>query len=41
MTSNKTSGNGPLIIIGILFFVFGFVTWVNSVLIAFFKSAFA
>ena len=41
MTSNKTSGNGPLMIIGILFFVFGFVTWVNSVLIAFFKSAFA
>ena len=26
--------------IGILFFVFGFVTWVNSVLIAFFKDAF-
>lgn len=26
--------------IGILFFVFGFVTWVNSVLIAFFKAAF-
>lgn len=41
MTTNKTSVNGPLLIIGILFFVFGFVTWVNSVLIAFFKSAFA
>lgn len=41
MSSNKTTGNGPLLIIGILFFVFGFVTWVNSVLIAFFKSAFA
>jgi glucose/galactose transporter len=27
-------------IIGILFFVFGFITWVNSVLIAFFKDAF-
>ncbi|MEY4384691.1 MAG: hypothetical protein RI995_2233 [Bacteroidota bacterium] len=40
MTTNKTSVNGPLLIIGILFFVFGFVTWVNSVLIAFFKSAF-
>jgi glucose/galactose transporter len=26
--------------IGILFFVFGFITWVNSVLIAFFKDAF-
>lgn len=41
MTTNKTSVNGPLLIIGILFFVFGFVTWVNSVLIAFFKTAFA
>ncbi|MCR9064843.1 MAG: sugar MFS transporter [Cytophagales bacterium] len=30
----------PLIIIGILFFVFGFVTWVNGTLIAFFKKAF-
>jgi FHS family L-fucose permease-like MFS transporter len=39
MTNAKQS-NGPLIMIGILFFVFGFVTWVNSVLIAFFKEAF-
>lgn len=39
MTNTKQS-NGPLIMIGILFFVFGFVTWVNSVLIAFFKDAF-
>ncbi|WP_395767895.1 sugar MFS transporter [Aquirufa sp.] len=39
MTNSKQS-NGPLIMIGILFFVFGFVTWVNSVLIAFFKKAF-
>ncbi|PKK38342.1 glucose/galactose MFS transporter [Siphonobacter sp. SORGH_AS_0500] len=31
---------GPLIIIGVLFFIFGFVTWVNSVLIVFFKNAF-
>ena len=36
-TQNYT---GPLIIIGALFFIFGFVTWVNSVLIAFFKQAF-
>lgn len=36
-TQNYT---GPLLIIGALFFVFGFVTWVNSVLIAFFKQAF-
>ncbi|GAB2561152.1 sugar MFS transporter [Spirosoma areae] len=36
-TQNYT---GPLLIIGALFFIFGFVTWVNSVLIAFFKQAF-
>lgn len=36
-TKNYT---GPLLIIGALFFIFGFVTWVNSVLIAFFKQAF-
>ncbi|MVM37459.1 glucose/galactose MFS transporter [Spirosoma sp. HMF3257] len=30
-----------MLIIGALFFVFGFVTWVNSVLIAFFKQAFS
>ena len=40
MTTNSKSSNGPLMIIGILFFVFGFITWVNSVLIAFFKDAF-
>ena len=37
---NKTSSSksyGPMIIIGSLFFVFGFVTWVNSVLIPYFK----
>jgi glucose/galactose transporter len=40
-TSPKTSSYiGPLLIIGALFFIFGFVTWVNSVLIAFFKQAF-
>ncbi len=39
MKENK-SYIGPLIIIGILFFVFGFVTWVNGTLIAFFKKAF-
>ena len=32
---------GPMLIIGALFFVFGFVTWVNSVLITFFKQAFS
>lgn len=39
MKENK-SYTGPLIIIGLLFFVFGFVTWVNGTLIAFFKNAF-
>lgn len=39
MKENK-SYIGPLIIIGLLFFVFGFVTWVNGTLIAFFKTAF-
>ncbi len=36
----KTSSSksvGPMIIIGSLFFVFGFVTWVNSLLIPYFK----
>lgn len=37
-TSTHSSTNyGPMIIIGSLFFVFGFVTWVNSVLIPYFK----
>ena len=40
MTTTSKSSNGPLMMIGILFFVFGFITWVNSVLIAFFKDAF-
>ena len=38
---SATSYIGPLLIIGALFFIFGFVTWVNSVLIAFFKQAFS
>jgi FHS family L-fucose permease-like MFS transporter len=38
--NNANKSNGPLLMIGILFFVFGFVTWVNSVLIVFFKDAF-
>jgi len=36
----KKSFTTPLIIIGILFFIFGLVTWVNSVLIAFFQKEF-
>ncbi|GAB3922020.1 sugar MFS transporter [Larkinella terrae] len=40
-TRNSTSNYlGPLLIVGMLFFIFGFVTWVNGVLIAFFKQAF-
>lgn len=41
MTEQKNSNYlGPLMIIGVLFFVFGFITWVNGTLIAFFKKAF-
>lgn len=40
MNDKKPSSLGPLLIIGMLFFVFGFVTWVNGTLIAFFKKAF-
>ncbi len=38
--SNNKNYVGPLVIIGILFFVFGFITWVNAVLIPFFQKAF-
>jgi MFS transporter, FHS family, L-fucose permease len=41
MSNQKQSYVGPLIIIGLLFFVFGFVTWVNGTLITFFKKAFS
>src|SRR6218665_3256029 len=40
MEQNNKSYLGPLFLIGILFFVFGFVTWVNGTLISFFKQAF-
>ncbi len=36
-TPRATYTYGPMIIIGSLFFVFGFVTWINSVLIPYFK----
>ncbi|GAB3338428.1 sugar MFS transporter [Larkinella ripae] len=40
-TRNSTNSNFfPLVIIGVLFSIFGFTTWVNGVLIAFFKQAF-
>lgn len=36
----RHSSVGPMIIIGILFFIFGFVTWLNGPLITFVKLAF-
>jgi MFS transporter, FHS family, L-fucose permease len=40
MSNQNKNYVGPLMIIGMLFFIFGFVTWVNGTLIAFFKKAF-
>lgn len=37
--SQKTAGLSPIAIIGALFFVFGFITWLNSVLIPYLKIA--
>lgn len=36
---NKKSYLGPIFIIGILFFIFGFITWLNSILIPYLKIA--
>lgn len=38
MTSNQRSQLFPMMIIGSLFFIFGFVTWLNSVLIPFLQQ---
>ena len=38
-TSNRKSFVFPLIIIGALFFIFGFITWANSQLIPYLKIA--
>ncbi len=38
--SSNANYRYQITIIGVLFFVFGFVTWLNSVLISFFKQAF-
>jgi len=35
----KNSKNSPVTILGVLFFVFGFITWLNSVLIPYLKIA--
>jgi MFS transporter, FHS family, L-fucose permease len=40
MSNQKNSYLGPMIIIGTLFFIFGFVTWLNGPLITFVKLAF-
>jgi glucose/galactose transporter len=39
MNSNQKSYALPMIIIGVLFFIFGFVTWVNGTLIPYLKIA--
>ena len=39
MNQSRTSYTTPLILIGILFFIFGFVTWSNSQLIPYLKIA--
>lgn len=38
-TSVARNSLGPIFIIGILFFIFGFVTWTNSILIPYLKIA--
>ena len=37
--NNKRNQMGPIIIIGLLFFIFGFVTWLNATLIPYLKTA--
>jgi FHS family L-fucose permease-like MFS transporter len=37
--SDKTKGTNPIVLIGMLFFIFGFITWLNSVLIPYLKLA--
>ena len=39
-TADKEDTLGPMITIGLLFFIFGFVTWLNGPLITFVKLAF-
>lgn len=39
MTNQQKSNALPMIIIGALFFIFGFVTWLNSILIPFLQQA--
>ncbi|MES2265169.1 MAG: sugar MFS transporter [Bacteroidota bacterium] len=39
ISSNKKATLSPIFIIGMLFFIFGFITWLNSVLIPYLKLA--
>ena len=39
-SAEETSGLGPVFTLGLLFFIFGFVTWLNGPLISFVKLAF-
>jgi MFS transporter, FHS family, L-fucose permease len=39
MKEQMRSGTGPVFILGVLFFIFGFVTWLNGTLIPYFKIA--
>lgn len=39
LSENRQSTVGPMIIIGALFFIFGFVTWLNSLLIPYLRIA--
>ncbi|TAE46114.1 MAG: glucose/galactose MFS transporter [Bacteroidetes bacterium] len=39
MESSKKTNLLPILIIGLLFFIFGFVTWLNSILIPFLQKA--
>lgn len=39
LVKSKKEQMGPIIIIGLLFFIFGFVTWLNATLIPYLKTA--
>ena len=39
MTSRKKNSLDPIIIIGLLFFIFGFITWLNATLIPYLRTA--
>ncbi|HTE24221.1 sugar MFS transporter [Flavitalea sp.] len=39
MSNGSRDGMGAMIIIGVLFFIFGFISWLNAILIPYFKLA--